>query len=69
MNILLLIAAIVVAWLVFNALLKILKVGLSTAVTIAIILIVLQFSFGINPMQLWNEIVNLPQNFSHLFGK
>ncbi len=69
MNILLLIAAIVVAWLVFNALLKILKVGLSTAATIAIILIILQFTFGINPQKLWNEILTLPENISHLFGK
>ncbi len=69
MNILLLIAAIIVAWLVFNALLKILKVGLSTAATIAIILIILQFTFGINPQKLWNEILTLPENISHLFGK
>ena len=69
MNILLLLAAILVAWLVFSALFKILRIGFSTAITVAIILLILQFAFGINPAALWQEILNLPQTIPHIFQK
>ncbi len=69
MNIILLIAAMIVALLVFSALIRILKVSVTTALTVAIILVILQLIFGINPGKLWEEIINLPQTIWHIFHK
>jgi len=69
MNIVLFIAAIFVAWLIFKALIQILRVGITTAVTLTIIVVLLEFIFGINPGILFQEITELPQVISHLFNK
>jgi hypothetical protein len=69
MNIVLFIAAIFVAWLIFKALIQILRVGITTAVTLTIIVVLLEFIFGINPRMLFQEITELPQVISHLLNK
>lgn len=61
MNLILLIAAIVIAFLVFTWLLKVVKATLSAALTIAAIVLLLAF-FGIGPGQLWQEITTLIRN-------
>ncbi|PSB01558.1 hypothetical protein [Merismopedia glauca] len=61
-----LIAAIIVSWLVFTALVKVLKTTLTTAFTIAAIVLVLQLLFGIGPEKVWQEIVKLPESVLHL---
>jgi hypothetical protein len=61
MEIVLVIGAILVAWLVFTWLFKVIKVSLKTAFLIAAIVLILQFAFGISPQKLWEEILNLPQ--------
>jgi hypothetical protein len=61
MEILLLLAALAIAWLVFTWLVKVLKTSVQTAFTVAVILVVLQVTLGIGPQDLWNAIVNLPQ--------
>ncbi|MDB9496501.1 hypothetical protein PN441_03015 [Spirulina major CS-329] len=61
MELLLLLAALVIAWLVFTWLVKVLKTSVQTAFTVAVILVVLQVTLGIGPQDLWNAIVNLPQ--------
>ncbi len=63
MQIVLFIGAIVVAWLLFTWLWRVIKLSLTTALTIAVIVFILQFAFGISPEKLWQEIINLPQNF------
>ncbi|MBW4623003.1 MAG: hypothetical protein KME17_27045 [Cyanosarcina radialis HA8281-LM2] len=60
------IAALVVSWLVFTALLKLAKTTFTTAIAIAAIVLVLQLLFGIGPQQLLNHIVQLPQTLWHL---
>lgn len=61
-----LIAAIIVSWLVFTALIKVLKTTLKTAFTIAAIVLILQLVFGIGPQKLWQEIVRLPESVLNL---
>jgi predicted neutral ceramidase superfamily lipid hydrolase len=61
LDLILLLAAIVVSWLVFTALIKVVKTTVTTALTVAAIVFALQFIFGINPAQLWHQISQLPQ--------
>ncbi|MEB3309936.1 MAG: hypothetical protein VKJ02_06850 [Snowella sp.] len=67
MQIVLLIGAVIVAWLVFSWLINIVKVSIKTAVSIALIILVLQFAFGISPQKLWDEVMNLPKMGQQLF--
>lgn len=67
-QILLLLAAFSISWLVFSGLIKIIKTSVGTAFKIAIIVLILQLGFGISPQDLWQEIINLPQTMQQLFG-
>lgn len=60
-TVILLIAALIVTFLVFTWLIKVVKATLQTALTIAIIVLILQLIFGIGPSQLWQKIIELPQ--------
>ena len=60
-----LIAALIVSWLVFAALSKVVKSTVKTAIAIAAIVLVLQLVFGIAPQALWQQIVQLPQIIWH----
>ncbi|MGP1386942.1 MAG: hypothetical protein ACTS2F_25520 [Thainema sp.] len=61
-DVIILIAALVVSFLVFTWLLKIVKTTLSTAVAIALILLLIQIVFGIGPVDLWQQGTALLQN-------
>lgn len=61
MNFVLLIAAIVVSVLVFTWVLRVVKTTLTTAITIAAIVLLLQLVFGIGPEQLWQQVSQVPQ--------
>ena len=61
-----LIAALIVGWIVFQALLKVLKTTISTAIAVFIIVVILGF-FGVSFEDLIREITNLPQTLMHLF--
>lgn len=65
-EIIILIAALVVAWIVFRAVLGVLKTAMSTAVAVFVIVVILSF-FGITPEDLIREITNLPQTLMRLF--
>lgn len=60
-ELIILIAALIVSWLVFTALVKVVKTTVSTAITIAAIVLVLQLVFGVAPQELWQQITQLPQ--------
>ncbi len=60
-ELIILIAAIVVSWLVFTALIKIVKTTATTAIAIAGIILALQLVFGIGYQDLWEQITQLPQ--------
>jgi len=65
-DLIVLIAALVVAWLVFTALIRVVKTTLSTALTVAAIVLILQIGFGVQPQQLWQQIMQLPQMIREL---
>jgi energy-coupling factor transporter transmembrane protein EcfT len=58
-NIIILIAAVIVAGIIFRAVLKSLKTFMSSAIAIFIILVILNM-FGFSPQDLIEEITNLP---------
>ncbi|WP_138502094.1 hypothetical protein [Nostoc sp. PA-18-2419] len=64
-NLIILIAAVIVAVLIFRALLSLLKTFVTTAIAIVVIVLILRI-FGFSPQDLMHEIVNLPQIFKHL---
>ena len=61
LELVILLAAVVVAWLIFTWLLKVAKVSISTALAIAVIVLMLQLIFGIGPQELWQQVTQLPR--------
>lgn len=57
----LIIAAIFITWVVFNWLVNVLKTTLTTAFTVAAIILVLQLVVGIGPQQVLDTILSLPR--------
>ncbi len=60
MNLILLIAAVIISWLIFTWLLKVVKTTVKTALLIAAIALILQLTVGIGPEQIWQQIQALP---------
>ncbi|MEH2170980.1 MAG: hypothetical protein V7K41_30880 [Nostoc sp.] len=60
------IATLIVAWIVFIILWKLLKATVSYALTIAAILILLNISFGITPQDIWHHIMQFTQTLSQM---
>ncbi|MBD2538255.1 hypothetical protein [Coleofasciculus sp. FACHB-SPT36] len=60
-DLIILIAALIVSWLVFTLLIKVVKASIGTAILIAAVVLVLQLFFGIDPQDLWQQITQLPQ--------
>lgn len=60
-TIILLIAALVVSILVFMWLLRVVKATITTAITIAIVVLLLQLVFGIGPGQVWQQVEQIPR--------
>lgn len=60
------IAALCVSWLVFTLLVNLLKLTIKTAILIAAVVLILQLLFGIGAQDLWQQITQLPQFFWQL---
>jgi hypothetical protein len=60
------IIALIVAWIVFTILLKVVKTTVSNALKIAAIIVLLQIGFGIGPDDIWHYINQLPQTLSKI---
>ncbi|BAY63451.1 MULTISPECIES: hypothetical protein [Calothrix] len=60
------IPTLILAWIVFAVLWKVVKTTIRTALTLAALLILLHINFGITPQDIWDAIVNLPQTFSQV---
>ncbi|HEY9908988.1 MAG TPA: hypothetical protein V6D18_15440 [Thermosynechococcaceae cyanobacterium] len=56
MNLVLLLAAIVVSFLVFTWLVKVLKATIGTAILVAAIVLGVQLLIGIGPGQIWQQV-------------
>lgn len=67
-QLILIIAAIAVAVLIFRLFLRFLNVGLGSILTIVAIVLILQYVFGISPRELWFEISHLPQTLTRLLS-
>jgi ABC-type multidrug transport system permease subunit len=59
MNLILLIAAIVVSFLIFTWLIKVVKATITTALLIALIVFGVQILFGIGPNEIWDQVKGL----------
>ncbi|MGB0564470.1 MAG: hypothetical protein ACPGVO_22130, partial [Spirulinaceae cyanobacterium] len=66
MEIILLLVACLIAWIVFTLLVKVVKASVKTALLIAFGLVVVQVVFGIGPGQVWQQIANLFQSILNL---
>jgi len=56
------IAAIVLSWLLFRWLIKVVKATVPKAIAIAVIFLILQLVFGIGPSELWQQLNQMVQN-------
>ncbi|MBE9167827.1 hypothetical protein IQ238_09950 [Pleurocapsales cyanobacterium LEGE 06147] len=63
-----LVTAIVIAWLIFTWLIRVVKVSITTAITIAAIVLFLQVVFGIGYQEVWQQLVRLIQNVWQFFS-
>lgn len=68
MNLVLLLAAIVVSFLVFTWLVKVLKATIGTAILVAVIVLGVQLLFGIGPGQIWQQVSQFFQAIGQAFG-
>lgn len=66
MNLALLIAAVVIAFLVFTLLIKVVRATIGTAIAIAMIVLVLQLVFGIGPSQVFSQVNQFCQSLWQL---
>lgn len=60
------IITLILAWIIFVILFKVVKITVKTALIIAGILVLLHLAFGITPQDIWNQIIQLPKTLSHI---
>ena len=60
-EVIVIIAAIIISWIIFTAFVNIVKTSIKTAVTIAAIALILQISFGIRSEQLVEQLISFPR--------
>jgi hypothetical protein len=58
------IITLIVAWIVFIILWKLIKTTIKTALTCGAIVVLLYFGFGITPQDIWQQISQLAETFS-----
>ena len=66
-ELIILLASLLITWLIFSWLIKVVKASIATAIAIAVVVLILQLAFGINNQQIWEQILNLPQTLLDLF--
>jgi hypothetical protein len=60
------IVTLIVAWIVFTILWKVLKTTISNALMVAAILVLLNVGFGITPQDIWHQITKFVQTVSQI---
>lgn len=68
MSLVLLIGSLVVAMLVFTLLFRIVRAALGTAITLVIVVLILQYVFGITIDDMWNEMASLVRGLERLIA-
>lgn len=66
-DLIVIIAAIVVAWLIFTWSIKVLKASISTALSIALIALILQIFLGIGFEEVWQKLIQFAQTVKEFF--
>lgn len=56
-------AGMIIIWLIFTWIVKVLKASISTAFAIGLLLAILQFLFGIHYQQIWQKTNQIIQQF------
>ncbi|NEQ95514.1 MAG: hypothetical protein F6K30_02065 [Cyanothece sp. SIO2G6] len=64
MNLIILIAALVISFLIFTWLIRVVKATVTTAFAIALLVLCLQLFFGIGPQDIWQEVTTLWQQIT-----
>ena len=62
MDMILVVVAIIVTFLVFTWLVKVVKATIGTAIAIALLILVVQLLFGIGPVQVWQQVSQVFQS-------
>ncbi len=62
------ILTLIIAWIVFTILLKVLKTTISTAFTVAAILVLLNLSYGITPQDILQQVTHFAQTVWQMRG-
>lgn len=60
-------AGLVITWLIFNWVIKVLKTSIFTALTIVLLLLILQFFFGIHYQQIVQNLTPIIEKILSLF--
>ncbi|WP_016950630.1 hypothetical protein [Anabaena sp. PCC 7108] len=60
------IITLIVAWIIFVILWKLVKTTIKTAITFAAIVVLLYFGFGITPQDIWHKLSEITQNISQI---
>lgn len=63
MEIVIVIGALVISFLVFTLLIRVVRATLRTAIIVALVLLALQLLFGIGPAAIWEQIQNWISGF------
>ncbi len=66
MDLVILIGAIIITYLLFNWLVKVIKASFTTAISIALLVLFLQLFFGVEPQKLWQQLIDLPDTWRSL---
>ena len=66
-EVIVIIAAVIISWLIFTAFVNIVKTSIKTALSIAAIALVLQISFGIRSEQIIQQLLDLPRLIWEIF--
>ena len=67
MDLIIVIAAILIAWLIFTWSIKVLKASITTALGIAIIALILQIFLGVGLEEVWQKLVQFSQTIGQFF--
>ncbi len=62
------ILTLLVAWLIFNLLVKIIKTTVKTAFIAAAVVVLLQVGYKISPLDIFNYIMQFSQSISQVIG-
>ncbi len=59
-------ATLIVSWIVFTLLVKVVKTTMKTAFIAAITIVLLHAAFGISPQDIWHQMMQIPQTLSQV---